>query len=113
MNLRIARQHLRVRLTPVELDELLRGERLVETLGLPDGTRWGFVLRASPTTAGVCLEPERLAIEVDAQALRGLHDRLPSREGIRRTLDVPGDAPLHVDIEVDIREGRGRSRPTP
>lgn len=104
MNLRVTRQHLRVRLTTGELDALLRGEGLLETLTLPDATQLRFRLNATRETAAIRFAEGCLDIEACTRELGELRDRLPSRDGIRLTFGIPDDAPLRIDIEVDVRE---------
>ena len=99
MNVRLATDDIRFRLSVDELQALMNGRTLVETVALPEAT---IDLRLSPAAPGepTRVETRRFGLQATvAQAdLAALAAAGRSKQGVEHRL-----GPVRLAIEVDIR----------
>ena len=97
MKIRWTGHSVRLRISPSELDRLLAGGAVTETLTLPGGGRWSAVLVPADET-GLGLEDGslRFALGPDARARLAA----PDAEGVYFHTD--GEPPLRYFVEKDF-----------
>lgn len=105
MNLRLEDNNLRLRISTLELVQLLDGGRIEGATPLPGGAlHYGIVL----TTAGpwqLAGDARRLQLTLPRAALLAHQATLPNKAGLAHTLALP-DGPLTVHVEVDVKRMR-------
>ena len=103
MKLQFGAGSLRLRLETAEFAALHGGEVLAVRLDWPSGP-WRLDLR---TGAALGLSPagDCVGLTIPGTDVEALAARLPSRDGLRYALELPGGA-LDVRIEVDLHDGR-------
>jgi hypothetical protein len=102
MNVRFAPEEIRFRVNYEEFDRLCRGENVeLETIPLKFSVRstknnidQGMTLDITYSTIHVVIFQEEL---------QELSIRLPSRDGIERTLPLEGERHMRVAFEVDLK----------
>lgn len=104
MKVQLRGQSIRLRIDETELEDLLRGDELVNVTGLGAGVAYRQI---------VCLgdgeDPQAEAAEgvwklrVPGAQVRRLASSLPCREGLAFALPA-GSGVLHVGFEVDVRD---------
>jgi hypothetical protein len=111
MNIRFSSQAVRARITEEEVDRLLAGEELSETLFLPANRQFRFGIRLtqdlSPEaeTAPLVLTPlvDELDLQVAKPVLQTLKERRPSKDrGIHIEIPTEAGPPLKLSLEIDL-----------
>lgn len=105
MNVRFALGEIRFRVTSEEFDRLCKGEDVeLETIPLK------FSVRSTKNSIdqGMALDMTSSSVHmvISQEELQELSSRLPSREGIEKTLPLVGERHVRVAFEVDIKRGQ-------
>jgi len=113
MKLQIESQNLRIRIDEDELTRLLAGDTVQTRTAFADAFAIGFFVRltqdADATVSGTV---DNWLIGVPESALRDHASRLPTREGLRYTLQgKSGAAPLELLFDVDVRDSVRHRKP--
>ena len=121
MNLRLAREALRFRISKEELPLLLAGERLVETIPLTDGVvvtvtiESGDLLDDKPSpplslTSCSIEDGTSITLRLSPPALRELSEKHKSRDGVEALVHGHDGREILLTLEVDqarpIRKAR-------
>ncbi len=103
MKVQLQEQSLRLRIDEAELSRLLDGASVDNQTRWPDGTteRHQLALGSPP---GWRRDGDGWRITLDDAEVRAFAQRLPSRDGLSMVLPVPGDEPLQVLFDVDVRD---------
>ena len=104
MKLQIQGQRLRFRIDELELAQLLAGEPLIEqtVLSTEQICRRELRLHAAPLPE-LAWTTNAITLKLPQEAVRSYVASLPRRDAHRFTLGE-GEAALHLDFEVDVRD---------
>lgn len=106
MNVKLARQHLRVRLAPAEFQALLAGEVQEMALRMP-GLAWKIsAQKGEGEHLGFEAGKSGIRLAFPAAKLRAFAEQLPSKEGLSFRLPVDVELALEVVLEVDVKRAR-------
>lgn len=113
MRLQIEGQKLRIRIDEDELARLLAGETIQTRTEFADSFAIGFAACATQDRdATISGTVDNWLIGVPQLALREHADRLPTREGLRYTLQgKSAGEPLELLFDVDVRDSVRHRRP--
>lgn len=98
MKVRWSTSSLRFRVTPTELDRLLRGEAIGVALALPGAGGWAVTMRPSAEPTGLAAGPEGITLALSSEDLARLAD--PSAEGVY--FSTRSEPPLRYFVEKDF-----------
>jgi hypothetical protein len=113
MKLQIESQNLRIRIDEGELARLLAGDTVETRTAFAGAFAIGFVVRLTQDAdATVSGNVGNWLIGVPESALRAHASRLPTREGLRYTLQGKGgEDSLELLFDVDVRDSARHRRP--
>jgi len=103
-------QHLRLRLQEDELRQLLDGGTVENRTALPDGQQATQQVHLAQALAWHG-ESRAWRIALPAVDVHGYAKRLPTREGLRYTLDTPHGGTLELQFDVDVRDSTRKRMP--
>jgi hypothetical protein len=113
VNVRFAVGTVRCRITPGEMDELLRAGSLKLTVVLPRHHQFQVTVRAAAlTTWQLDTDPTGLWLEIPRAEILQLQQALPSREGIAHVFELDAGGQVQVNLEVDVRKRREKTVPS-
>jgi hypothetical protein len=105
VNVRFSAGAVRCRVTPLELEELLRAGILKLAVALPRNHQLQVTVRAAALSAWqLDSDPTGLWIGIPRGEIQQLSLGLPSREGIAHRFDLEAAQQLQVSFEVDVRK---------
>jgi hypothetical protein len=106
MNVRFAKDEVRLRLDRKEAEQLARGEPLSERVRFPGGGR--ILWRVDPGDAppGLAWEDGELTIALSADAVGGMLELPPSKDlALRAELAIDGGGSVALVVEIDLWSG--------
>jgi len=103
MRVQLEGQNLRLRIDEDELARLLEGGSVDNRTSLPDGHIEIQQLSLSPRIEWR-RENTVLHIYLPEPAVRGLSERLPTRDGLQFALSTPSGETLQILFDVDVRD---------
>jgi hypothetical protein len=108
MNVRLQGDQLRFRISPDEMEQLLKGQPLVERTYLPGGQQLLYSAVADGDIASIRLTSLTggFILHVPSPALQRLAESLPSRSGITAIQALENGHVLSLAFEVDVRPRR-------
>ena len=105
MKIRWTQASVRLRITPTEMEALIRGEPVRETLALPSGDGWTAVI--SPGAPATALAVEQGVLHLDLSDSDRQRLAAPEAEGVYFRTD--GDPPVRYFIQKDFPCAHPRS----
>jgi hypothetical protein len=109
VNLRLGGGEVRVRLDRGEAEALVRGEQLVDGVGLPGGGELRWSVDPAARTPGLEWRDGELRIAVAGEAVGALLQLPPSRDlGIRAELPLKDGGTVALVVEIDLWSGKKR-----
>lgn len=106
MNIRLARQHLRLRLDEGEFAALMAGDVQSFALRMP-GLAWKVIARkGAPGHLGFNADKHGIDLAFPEDKLTLFAESLPSRDGLHFRLPVDVELALEVVLEVDVKRAR-------
>ena len=109
MNIRLATDDIRFRITAAELVALADGRELVEALRFEEAVfRISIAPSAADAPTGFVTGPSHMRLSVSREDLASLAAAAPSKEGIAFRFGM-----VDVSLQVDIRSHRSRKQAPP
>jgi len=103
MNLRLSKSQIRFRILQDEFAILISKGSMETCIDLGDQSfRYRVVVCENDTPITFSIQQETWLLGVDRKALLQLAESLPSREGIKYTVQL-GASPIALVLEVDVR----------
>lgn len=110
MRVQMQEQHLRLRLQEDELRQLLDGGTVENRTTLPDGQHATQQVHLAQSIAWHA-DAGAWRIALPAVDVHGYARRLPTRDGLRYTLDTPQGGSLELQFDVDVRDSTRKRMP--
>ena len=111
MKCRLAAQSLRLRIDEDELERLLREGAIEDTTAFAPGVHWRRRLRLDAIDAPTLHhDAAALTVTLPRGAFEAFAAERPRRDGIDFVWPVPGEAPLRIGVEIDVRDSHRRAR---
>lgn len=111
MKCRIAAQSLRLRIDEDELERLLRDGTVEDTTSFAPGVQWRRRLLLDTIDAPTLQhDAAALTVTLPRADFEAFAAERPRRDGIDFAWPVPGEAPLRITVEIDVRDSHRRAR---